>query len=101
MVRDALSTVPEAAPQGSTPVVGVRRGSFRALRSLPFRLYFLGQVVSASGVFLQQTAVAGWSSRRRTLPSRWALCWLLEVSPLFSSVLGVALLPTDSIYESS
>ena len=34
-------------------------GSFRALRSRPFRLYFGGQVVSASGSFLQQTAI-GW-----------------------------------------
>ena len=34
-------------------------GSFRALRSRPFRLYFGGQVVSASGTFLQQTAI-GW-----------------------------------------
>lgn len=33
--------------------------SFRALRSRPFRLYFVGQVVSASGTFLQQTAI-GW-----------------------------------------
>jgi hypothetical protein len=36
-----------------------RRGSFRALHSRPFRLYFAGQVASASGTFLQQTAI-GW-----------------------------------------
>lgn len=36
-----------------------RRGAFRALRSVPFRLYFAGQVASASGTFLQQTAI-GW-----------------------------------------
>ena len=35
------------------------RSSFRALRSRPFRLYFGGQIVSASGTFLQQTAI-GW-----------------------------------------
>ncbi|BBH67586.1 MFS transporter [Actinoplanes sp. OR16] len=33
--------------------------TFRALRSVPFRWYFAGQVASASGTFLQQTAV-GW-----------------------------------------
>ena len=40
-------------------------GSFRALRSRPFRLYFGGQVVSASGSFLQQTAI-GWLVLERT-----------------------------------
>jgi hypothetical protein len=59
MDRDALAAVPEAAPQASAPASGVRRGSFRALHSRPFRLYFAGQVVSASGTFLQQTAI-GW-----------------------------------------
>jgi MFS family permease len=58
VLRDALATVPEAAPQGSTPAVGVRKGTFRALRNVPFRLYFAGQVVSASGSFVQQTAIA-------------------------------------------
>jgi MFS family permease len=33
-------------------------GVFRALRSPPFRLYSIGQVASASGSFLQQTAIA-------------------------------------------
>jgi MFS family permease len=33
--------------------------TFRAPRSRPFRLYFGGQVVSASGRFLLQTAI-GW-----------------------------------------
>src|SRR6202161_860653 len=36
-----------------------RRSTFRALHSKPFRLYFYGQVASASGTFLQQTAI-GW-----------------------------------------
>ncbi|MEU8243515.1 MFS transporter [Actinoplanes missouriensis] len=39
--------------------MGSRGNSFRALRSVPFRWYFAGQVASASGTFLQQTAV-GW-----------------------------------------
>ena len=33
--------------------------SFRALRAVPFRWYFGGQVASASGTFVQQTAI-GW-----------------------------------------
>jgi predicted MFS family arabinose efflux permease len=42
-----------------------RRGTFRALRSQPFRLYFAGQVASASGTFVQQTAI-GWLVLRLT-----------------------------------
>jgi MFS family permease len=60
MDRDALAVVPEAALLGvpaSKPAAP--GGSFRALRSRPFRIYFLGQVASASGTFLQQTAI-GW-----------------------------------------
>src|SRR6202034_4315108 len=59
MDRDALAAVPEAAPQATAPARGVRKGSFRSLHSRPFRLYFAGQVASASGTFLQQTAI-GW-----------------------------------------
>ncbi|HEY6493583.1 MAG TPA: MFS transporter, partial [Trebonia sp.] len=78
MDRDGLRVVPEAipvpedepatpagAPPASAPPAGgqparaARRGSFRALHSRPFRLYFAGQVASASGTFLQQTAI-GW-----------------------------------------
>src|SRR6202167_6220738 len=59
MDRDGLATVPEAAPQATAPARGVRMDSFRALHSRPFRIYFAGQVVSASGTFLQQTAI-GW-----------------------------------------
>lgn len=57
--RDALTAMPEAAPQASIPARGLRRGSFRALGSPPFRRFFAWQVVSASGTFLQQTAI-GW-----------------------------------------
>ncbi|HEY0870832.1 MAG TPA: MFS transporter, partial [Acidothermaceae bacterium] len=56
MDRDALAVVPEAVPQIHPKASG---GSFRALHSRPFRLYFAGQVASASGTFLQQTAI-GW-----------------------------------------
>jgi MFS family permease len=61
MDRDSLATVPEAGPlAGSEPATVAKGGSsFRALRSHSFRLYFGGQVVSASGTFLQQTAI-GW-----------------------------------------
>ena len=34
-------------------------GEFRALGSRPFRLYFAGQVASASGTFVQQPAIGG------------------------------------------
>ena len=61
MDRDALTAMPEAGPvPGSETATAAKPGSsFRALQSRPFRLYFGGQVVSASGSFLQQTAI-GW-----------------------------------------
>jgi MFS family permease len=60
MDRDALATMPEAGPQpgAGSADTAPRRSTFRALRSRPFRLYFGGQVVSASGSFLQQTAIS-------------------------------------------
>jgi len=51
-----------ALAPGTAPV---RPGTFRALRSRPFRLYFGGQVASASGTFVQQTAI-GWLVLRLT-----------------------------------
>ena len=53
--------MPEAGPVAPAQAAPVAKhgSSFRALRSQPFRLYFGGQVVSASGSFLQQTAI-GW-----------------------------------------
>lgn len=54
----AVSTTKDR-PQVTTPPAPTRAKSFRALRSRPFRIYFGGQVVSASGTFLQQTAI-GW-----------------------------------------
>jgi len=65
MDRDALASVPEAAPQATATARGIRRDSFRALRSRPFRRYFAGQIVSSSGTFLQQTAI-GWLVLRLT-----------------------------------
>lgn len=46
-------------PGSETATATGAGSSFRALRSRPFRLYFAGQAVSASGSFLQQTAI-GW-----------------------------------------
>jgi MFS family permease len=57
MDRDGLTVVPEAVP--IHPVHPTGGGAFRALHSRPFRLYSIGQVASASGTFLQQTAI-GW-----------------------------------------
>jgi predicted MFS family arabinose efflux permease len=85
MDRDGLTVVPEASAPIVTALAGEpvgeptadpaaaqpgeqtagqparqrRRSTFRALHSKPFRLYFAGQVASASGTFLQQTAM-GW-----------------------------------------
>src|SRR5580704_7502146 len=61
MDRDALTAMPEAGPVPGSAAARTTKagGSFRALRSRPFRVYFGGQVVSASGSFLQQTAI-GW-----------------------------------------
>ncbi len=84
MDREGLRVVPEAAPdvaegrgrpdEDGAPIETAsgehgratgRRGTFRALRSRPFRLYFAGQVASASGTFVQQTAI-GWLVLRLT-----------------------------------
>jgi MFS family permease len=86
MDRDALGAMPEAAPQSGAPAGGVRRGSFRALRSQPFRLYFAGQVVSASGTFLQQTAI-GWLVFKVT-GSASSLGLVLAAGGLPSLILG-------------
>src|ERR1700734_562116 len=52
--------MPESGPVpvADSPKAAKAGSSFRALRSQPFRLYFGGQVVSASGSFLQQTAIS-------------------------------------------
>jgi MFS family permease len=57
MDRDALAVVPEAAHPERRP--GRRPGTFGALRFPSFRRYFAGQIISASGTFVQQTAI-GW-----------------------------------------
>jgi MFS family permease len=86
MDRDALAVMPEAAPQGSVPAGSVRKGAFRALRSRPFRRFFAGQVVSASGTFLQQMAI-GWLVLQLT-GSATSLGLVLAAGGLPSLVLG-------------
>jgi MFS family permease len=86
MDRDALAAMPEAAPQGSVPARGVRKGSLRALKSRPFRRFFAGQVVSASGTFLQQTAI-GWLVLQLT-GSATSLGLVLAAGGLPSLLLG-------------
>jgi hypothetical protein len=81
-----LVAVPEAAPQATVPARGVRKGSFRALHSRPFRLYFAGQVISSSGTFLQQTAI-GWLVLKLT-GSASSLGLVLAVGGLPSLILG-------------
>ncbi len=68
------------------PGAGSHRGTFRALRSRPFRRYFIGQVVSASGTFLQQTAIA-WLVFRLT-HSASSLGLVLAAGGLPSLVFG-------------
>lgn len=58
MERDGLAVVPETTMTGLPTVRPSRANAFRALRSPPFRWFFAGQIVSASGSFVQQTAVA-------------------------------------------
>src|SRR6202167_3849222 len=86
MDRDGLALVPDAAPQRSLVSPARHGGSFRALRSRPFRIYFIGQVVSASGTFVQQTAI-GWLVLKLTGSAR-SLGLVLAVGGLPSLVLG-------------
>ncbi len=85
--RDALAAMPEAAPTATAPARGTRRrDSFRALGSQPFRRFFAGQVVSASGTFLQQTAI-GWLVLELT-GSATSLGLVLAAGGLPSLILG-------------
>ncbi len=79
--------MPEATPL-ATPPRGkdARHGSVRALHSLPFRQYFFGQLASASGTFLQQTAI-GWLVLRLT-GSAGSLGLVLAAGGVPSLVLG-------------
>jgi hypothetical protein len=73
MDRDGLTVVPEAAPvylrepaapEGEPPGdARSRRGSFRALHSRPFRLYFAGQVASDTRTIKQLGSYKGLDAR--------------------------------------
>ena len=78
--------MPEAAPGAGPPAKTASRSAFRALHSRPFRLYFLGQVASASGTFLQQTAI-GWLVLQLT-GSAVSLGLVLAAGGLPSLILG-------------
>src|SRR5579863_2784955 len=86
MDREGLTVVPEAGPQVAVDMPARHGGVFRALRSKPFRLYFAGQVVSASGTFLQQTAI-GWLVLRLT-GSAASLGLVLAAGGLPALILG-------------
>jgi MFS family permease len=86
MERDALAVVPEAAPPIDTTVRPPRANALRALHSVPFRWYFAGQVASASGTFVQQTAVA-WLVLQLT-GSAAALGLVLAAGGLPALILG-------------
>ncbi len=87
MDRDALRAMPEATPLANPPRgKGAGHGSVRALHSRPFRQYFFGQLASASGTFLQQTAI-GWLVLRLT-GSAGSLGLVLAAGGVPSLVLG-------------
>ncbi|MGC2169643.1 MAG: MFS transporter [Acidimicrobiales bacterium] len=87
MDRDALRAMPEATPLANPPRENdAGHGSVRALRSRPFRQYFFGQLASASGTFLQQTAI-GWLVLRLT-GSAGSLGLVLAAGGVPSLVLG-------------
>jgi MFS family permease len=101
MDRDGLTVMPEAAPALAGPGVlpgwwphlrsgradsPAGGGAFRALGSRPYRLYFLGQVASASGTFLQATAL-GWLVLQLT-GSATALGLVLAAGSLPTLLLG-------------
>src|SRR5688572_30072812 len=80
-------TPPRTAPplQPGPPPGGV--GTFRALRHRNYRLFFLGQVVSLTGTWVQYTVLT-WLARELTHSSRWpALVTVAQILP--TCLLGV------------
>ena len=90
VAEDSTQPAEQAAPGEPAAADHVqtarKRGTFRALRSQPFRLYFAGQVASASGTFVQQTAI-GWLVLRLT-GSAAELGLVLAVGGVPSLLLG-------------
>ncbi|MCX4096127.1 hypothetical protein [Nocardia sp. alder85J] len=66
----------------------IRLSVFRALRSRPFRWYFAGQIVSASGTFVQSTAVGRLVLRVTGSPASRGLVLAAAASRTCCSALG-------------
>src|SRR5262245_7945013 len=75
---------PDAAVPPALPRPAFRGpGTFRALRHRNYRLYFLGQMVSLLGTFVQATALS-WLSWELTHESKWpALMVVAQALPAF------------------
>src|SRR5919202_2235546 len=68
-------------PPVRVPVPRRRLGTFRALRHRNYRLFFLGQVVSLTGSWVQATALT-WLAWQLTHESRWpALVGAAQILP--------------------
>jgi MFS family permease len=75
-----LPTPAPAVPAGATD--GWHIGTFRALRHRNYRLYFIGQLISITGTWLQNTALL-WLAYHLTDRSRWtALMTAAQLVPL-------------------
>jgi MFS family permease len=86
----AAAVVDASAENARRPLpvpAGTKAGALRALRTPAYRLYFLGQVASVSGTFLQVTAI-GWLVLQLT-GSATDLGLVLAASSLPTLVLGV------------
>src|SRR5262245_16444782 len=79
-VPDLVPAVPVASPERPLPRWA---RTFRSLRHRNYRLYFLGQIVSLTGSWIQTTALA-WLSYEMTGQSLWpALISAAGVLPTF------------------
>src|SRR5438874_8364127 len=72
---------PAAAPSRRGLLAALRQTTFRSLRHRSYRLYFLGQIVSFTGSWMQSAALM-WLMYDRTADPRWP-GWLLvaQVGP--------------------
>src|SRR5262245_64166312 len=81
-----LPAPPEAVPALVKPAAPPRSwvpNTFRALRHRNYRLYFIGQMISWVGTFVQTTALS-WLAYQLTHLSKWpALIVLLQILPVF------------------
>ena len=72
---------PTPSPTRRGLLAAVKQTTFRSLRHRNFRLYFLGQIVSFTGTWMQSAALM-WLMYDRTGDPRWP-SWLLvaQISP--------------------